>query len=427
MTAAPALSVVIPTHNRSASLRRTLEALAQQTYPAAAWEVVVVADGCADQTLAMLDATASTLPFRLRVHEQDGRGAGAARNAGAALAGGTTLVFLDDDMQPAPGFVAAHAAIHASGPEQVALGPSWPVLPGRPDFFRILLRAWWLDFFGALARPGYRHTFRSLAAGNCSMPAAVFARLRGFDPAIRNSGGEDWEFGVRLIKAHVPFTFAAQAQAKHYDETHLRRSLQRRRQEGQAEVVIARRYPDLRPGLALARIDAPASRLDGRLRHLAFAAPHTGDTLARLSLGLLDRLERGRLRRPWRTLYGHLRDYWYWRGVADEVGSRAALAALLQARPARADAGREIDLDLSLGLEAAEHRLDREQPDGVRLHYAGHLVGRIPAEPGAEPLRGFHLRAALATTLADRFLRVLAVQATSGASLSPSWQPVLSA
>jgi len=424
-TTTPDLSVVIPTHNRAASVRRTLEALAQQTYPAAHWEVVVVADGCADETVAMLHATASALPVRLRVHEQDGQGAGAARNAGAALASGATLVFLDDDMQPAPGFVAAHAAIHAGRPEQVALGPSWPVLPGRLDFFRIMLRAWWLDFFGALAQPGYRHTFRSLAAGNCSLPAAVFARLGGFDPAIRSSGGEDWEFGVRLIKADVPFAFAAKAQAQHHDETHLRRSLQRRRQEGQAEVVIGRRYPDLCPGLDLARIDTPPSRLDRRLRQLAFAAPATGDALARLSLALLDELERRRLRRPWRVLYGHLRDYWYWRGVADEVGSRAALAALLQG-PAPADAGREIDVDLGAGLEAAEQRLDRERPAGVRLHVAGQPVGHLPAEPGAEPLRGVHLRSALATTLADRFLRVLAVQAATGASLSASWQPILS-
>ena len=41
-------------------------------------------------------------------------------------------------------------------------------------------------------------------------------------------------------------------------------------------------------------------------------------------------------------------------------------------------------------------------------------VGRIPAEAGAEPLLGTHLRASLATVLSDRLLRVLAIPGGDG-------------
>ncbi|MBF8302594.1 MAG: glycosyl transferase family 2, partial [Candidatus Dadabacteria bacterium] len=47
----PTISIIIPTHNRSASLLRTLDALRVQTYPLQQVEVLVVADGCSDGTV----------------------------------------------------------------------------------------------------------------------------------------------------------------------------------------------------------------------------------------------------------------------------------------------------------------------------------------------------------------------------------------
>jgi cellulose synthase/poly-beta-1,6-N-acetylglucosamine synthase-like glycosyltransferase len=61
----PTTSVIIPTHNRCASLKRTLDALCTQTYPLSLLEVLVVADGCTDETVDMLRCYAA--PFALRV------------------------------------------------------------------------------------------------------------------------------------------------------------------------------------------------------------------------------------------------------------------------------------------------------------------------------------------------------------------------
>ena len=206
-------SVIIPTHNRQASLQRTLDALAAQTYPASRMEVVVVADGCSDGSAALVRAYRA--PYALRVLEQAGAGAGAARNLGAGAASGRILLFLDDDIEPLPELVAAHVAAHPVGAERVSLGPSLPVLSGRLDFYRMELRAWWLDFFTAMRRPGYRFSFRSLAAGNCAIERELFARIGGFDARIRSCGGEDWELGLRLVKAGVPFVYVHAATARH--------------------------------------------------------------------------------------------------------------------------------------------------------------------------------------------------------------------
>lgn len=416
------VSVIIPSHNRVVSLRRTLDALGAQTYPAECMEVIVVADGCRDATSAMVRNYRSK--YALRLVELDGAGAAAARNRGAAEASGQLLVFLDDDIEPAPELVAAHARAHATGYAGMSLGPSLPALGTRLDFFRMELRAWWTDFFGAMRRPGYRFTYYSLAAGNCAIERALFVRSGGFDPTIRSSGGEDWEFGLRLLKAGVPFTYVDSAQARHFDASDLAHSLRRKRQEGRADAIIGRRHPDLLPSLRLASFERPHSKLGRIFRHLAFAAPRAGDAAAEGLRQLMRLLEYAHLRRPWRRLLGRVNDYWYWRGVADQFASRAALAAFLDNDMPRSEAGPEIELDLADGIRLAEHRLDELRPAGAVLLYRGQHVGRIPAEAGAEPLLGCHLRAILATVLSDRLLRVLAVQAASGSLLHPEWRPL---
>ena len=87
------ISVVIPTHNRSALLSRTLaSALAQRGVE---MRVIVVDDGSRDETAAMLARVGDPRLTILR-HEQ-ARGVSAARNAGIAAATGEWVAFLDDD------------------------------------------------------------------------------------------------------------------------------------------------------------------------------------------------------------------------------------------------------------------------------------------------------------------------------------------
>ncbi|MCL4402906.1 MAG: glycosyltransferase, partial [Acidobacteria bacterium] len=54
------ISVVIPTHNRCATLRCALESLANQSLGSAEYEVIVVADGCDDLVVGFLGGCACT-------------------------------------------------------------------------------------------------------------------------------------------------------------------------------------------------------------------------------------------------------------------------------------------------------------------------------------------------------------------------------
>jgi len=410
---APTISVIIPTHNRRASLRRTLDALCTQTYPPQLVNVLVAADGCVDGTVEMLRRY--TAPFGMHIIEQQGQGPAATRNHGAAHATGRLLLFLDDDVKAVPSLIKAHVTAHQRGPGQVVIGYLPPVLESQAGFFRIQLRLWWEAMFDAMRQPGHRCSYRDLLSGNFSLAAELFARMGGFDPTLRCH--EDYELGMRLIKAGASFTFAADALGYHYEMTDLDRSLRRKYQEGQADVLLGSRHPELRCMLPLARFRVPRSPLSRLLYALAFAWPGGGDLLAIRLRHLLDLLERARLRSRWRRLLDDLLGYWYWRGVAVELGSRRALAGFIEGGLSPVDeGGDEIEIDLRQGLKAAERQLDETRPSGVHIRYGRQSVGRIPPQPGVEALRGVHLRPVLATDLAMPLLKALALEGSTDAA-----------
>jgi len=404
----PTVSVIIPSHNRSSSLRRALDALHSQTYPLDLIEVIVVADSCIDNTLAMLQDYKA--PFKLQALEVNCRSASIARNTGAASATGKLLLFLDDDIEALPPLVESHARVHRERPGSAVIGPYPPKLQGGTRFFDVEVRSWWEEKFYQMRQPGHRFTYQDLLSGNLSLDAELFARLEGFDSAIGNCGGEDYELGVRLLKADVPFALAEDAVGYHYEHesNNLDRSFRRSRQEGRSDVMIGRRHPELRPTLHIKDYETPYFWVDKIVVALTFLWPGVIDWLAVGGRKSLDLLESLGMRENWRWLRAKLRGYWYLRGVIDELKTRSAISSFMQGGPARADlGGHEINIDLQQGWEAAESLLDAERPAGVYLYYGQLTVGHIFPQAGAEPLRGAHLRSILALHLAEPLARAI--------------------
>ncbi|MEG4575933.1 glycosyltransferase [Microcoleus sp. N3A4] len=406
----PTVSVIIPSHNRCSSLQRALDALHSQTYPIDLMEVIVVADSCIDDTLAMLQDYKA--PFKVQAIEVNCRSAAIARNTGAASATGQLLLFLDDDIEAMPPLVESHARVHRERPGCAVMGPYPPKLQGETRFFGVEVRAWWEDKFYQMSQPTHRFTYQDLLSGNLSLDAEMFARLDGFDSAFGDCGGEDYEFGVRLLKADVPFAVAGDAVGYHYEHetNNLDRSFGRARQEGRSDVSIGRRHPELRPILPVAAYETADSLVDKIVVAVTFFWPAAVDWLA---LGLrksLDLLESLRMRGSWRWLRSKLRGYWYLRGVIDELKSRSALSSFMQEGTASGDLGRhEIEIDLQEGWEAAERIIDEKKPDGIYLRYGEQSIGHVTPKFGVEPLRGAHLRSILALDFAEPLARAIAV------------------
>lgn len=97
MTTVPAVSVVIPTYNRAATIRASVESLLSE---AVELEVVVVDDGSTDDTAAVLAACDDP---RLRVLPGAHGGIAAARNRGVAASRAPLVAFHDSDDLALPG------------------------------------------------------------------------------------------------------------------------------------------------------------------------------------------------------------------------------------------------------------------------------------------------------------------------------------
>lgn len=213
-------TVVIPTHHRPHLLLRVLHGLAAQQAvaadsPAAPFEVIVVVDGLDAAPWQQLQSLALPFPLHLLVQAQGG--ASAARNRGVAVAQGEIILFLDDDVVPAPHWLAQHLAAHGlHGDNLAVIGPMWTPAD-------VQLQAWVAWEQAQLAQKYVRMAAGQLQpnphqfyTGNASVRRTHLLQVGGFDETLQRS--EDVELAYRLAQAGVVFCFAPQAGAYHYAE-----------------------------------------------------------------------------------------------------------------------------------------------------------------------------------------------------------------
>lgn len=177
----PAISVVVPTHDRPAALGACLAALDAQTF-AARLEVVVVDDGSVDA-----DSVAGTVARHpnATLVRQNAAGPAAARNAGARNARGETLCFTDDDCLPQTEWVEELMAAIQDGADAVAGRTLSP--PGTlADASEIISRA------PAIAGEAFA------PSNNLACRKAVFEAVP-FDESYRHAAAEDRDWCVRLV------------------------------------------------------------------------------------------------------------------------------------------------------------------------------------------------------------------------------------
>jgi glycosyltransferase involved in cell wall biosynthesis len=158
------ISIIIPAHNEQNYLLATLEALKRQNYPC--YEVIVVANGCSDDTANVADGMCD----RLLVLSQ--KSLGVARNLGARMAKGELLVFLDADTVPEPLALRVIA-------EQFTRSYSAGTIKGRPDSMALRYRLTYAikNFF-------HRYSLHRGSSGVICCWKEQFLHIGGFDEGL---------------------------------------------------------------------------------------------------------------------------------------------------------------------------------------------------------------------------------------------------
>ena len=198
---------------------RTLEGLARQSYPRERYEVVVVSDGSTDGTHEWLNEFAEKAPYALRWFEQTNSGPASARNRGIREAAHEVIVFLDDDMEPLPQFLARHACHHEGDEKLAVLGPMSPdpALRRREPVWIAWEHEKLQEIYRALSPGGeyhgqaWSHHFYS---GNASVRKKWLTAVGGFDEKFKRQ--EDVQLAERMEReCGVRFVFDPDADGLH--------------------------------------------------------------------------------------------------------------------------------------------------------------------------------------------------------------------
>jgi glycosyltransferase involved in cell wall biosynthesis len=196
------VSVVLATYRRPDLLQRCLQALAAQTLPGDAFEVIVVDDGHTDDTRAVVQAFqqrhGQTPAFRY-LRSQGTRGPAGARNVGWRAAQSPLIAFTDDDTIPAPTWLQEACA---------GMQPTWSGAGGRLVVPRPAR-------FTDHARNTLGLEQAEFATANAFAWREALLRVGGFDERYTRAWREDSDLQFELMRRCGPVGFIPGAVVEH--------------------------------------------------------------------------------------------------------------------------------------------------------------------------------------------------------------------
>lgn len=206
----PRYSIIIPTYNAATTLVSLLESLEAQTMRD--FEVIVIDDASTDDTPQAVER------FDLRYYRQERRqGPAAARNRGAALAGGEWLVYADaDTVFAADTMEQIDKALRDCDAD--ALVGSYAGRPANPGFMPRYKGLWeQVAIDGVLAAHGGAYIpYNTWAPRPGVVKKDVFESAGGFSESFKGADLEDMDLGYRLTAAGRRIYFVPAIKIKHH-------------------------------------------------------------------------------------------------------------------------------------------------------------------------------------------------------------------
>lgn len=230
----PSVSVVVPVYEDPAGVAATLAAVTAQTYPDESYEVIVVDNGSADRTPAVVRSWVRRRPDLVSLRfRRDRQGSYAARNAGIEAASGEVVAFLDADVVVDRTWLADVVGRIRAGRDYVGCAvepagdPADPVVAynRRTEF------------------PVDEYLAGSDFAPTCALAVRreVLEAVGPFDPALVSSG--DKEFGRRVRAAGFDQHYAGDVAVRHPSRS-VPALVRKYVRVGRGFEQLDRRYPD---------------------------------------------------------------------------------------------------------------------------------------------------------------------------------------
>lgn len=250
------VEVSIITTHRGDPLRLTnlLSSLERQSYPLHTVEWVVVDDASPEGAPAwfqLYEGPLSIVPIAL----EENIGRARARNLAIKKAKGEILAFIDGDMEAGPVWLEMLVRGVRSS-DGVVLGCHDPH-PSLPDTA-------WIRYYHSRGahkhQPGDTIPGRYYASGDSALPAKLIKEFGSFDERFSAWGGEDLEFGFRLEKAGVPFSYEPRARILHNHYRDWNEAEKNYLRYGDEAIpLLLELHPELADHLSLNRLFKPAA------------------------------------------------------------------------------------------------------------------------------------------------------------------------
>ena len=203
----PFVSVIVPVFNDAERLKQCLQALAQQTYGQASFEVIVIDNG-SDDPHSIETVVSPYENATLAVEPTPG--SYAARNLGITLAQGEVLAFTDADCVPSPDWIERGIAHLHQTPNcgqvvgKVNLFFADPDNPTAVELYESLT---------AFQQERLLRQFHGGATANVFTWRKVVDQIGPFNARLKSNG--DLEWGERIFQAGYDQVYAADVQVKH--------------------------------------------------------------------------------------------------------------------------------------------------------------------------------------------------------------------
>lgn len=211
------IAIVIATYNRGGPIERLLENLRHQTLPRTKWEVIVCVDGSTDDTLDVLRRWTDRGELPLKWFFQDNAGQSIARHECILWTCSEYIVVVDDDMELAPDFLAAHLQdLQVHPGRTVTIGRVVPEKHWRKKPLYEVVREFSMQTMHHRLLTGDHPSANAFVTQNVGFPRKLYLEVGGFDPRMRLD--EDRELGIRLQKAGAQFRYCPEGWAIHLSD-----------------------------------------------------------------------------------------------------------------------------------------------------------------------------------------------------------------